>query len=56
MTFSFKIIYNIDTDVPGDSGLRSRTVHVDDENEQAAYDYAIEKHWDDRTESIELVA
>lgn len=47
MTFSFNIFYQTDSDVPGDSGRRSKVVHIDAENSQDAFDYAVEKYSDD---------
>lgn len=52
-TYYFKIIYCIDTDVPGDTGMRSRVIKCRAEDKEAAEEAVIESYWDDETISIE---
>lgn len=53
--FTFRIIYKIDSDTPGDSGLRRRVVTIEDENEEYAEEEAMFMHCDQDFYSIELI-
>lgn len=48
MTYSFKINYQTDSDIPGDSGKRTKTVHVDAENMDDACEYVSDKYSNDQ--------
>lgn len=48
MTYIFKINYLIDSDIPGDSGKRSKTVNVEAENQDDACEYVSNKYSDDQ--------
>lgn len=48
MTYVFKLNYLIDSDIPGDSGKRSKTVYVEAENEDDACEYVSDKYSNDQ--------
>ena len=47
MTYAFRVFYEIDSDIPGDSGKRSKIKYIEAETEQEAFDYAAEEFAED---------
>lgn len=47
MTYTFKVFFKIDSDTPGDSGNRTKVVHVEAEDLDAACEYVYEKYSND---------
>lgn len=55
MTYLFKIIYTIESEVPDDSCQRSRIVPIDAETSQEAFDYACDTYCGEHIVSIEKI-